>query len=164
MTILRENTKAPDFTLTDQEGKTHKFSDYKGKWILLYFYPKDDTPGCTKEACAIRDSWAEFAKRGAVVLGVSTDSVKSHEKFSQKYELSFTILPDENKEVVKEYGVWGEKKVIGRIFQGTKRVSFLISPALRIAKVYEKVKPTIHAEQVLSDLDQFQNKQYTRTL
>ena len=164
MTILRENTKAPDFTLTDQEGKTHKLSDYKGKWILLYFYPKDDTPGCTKEACAIRDSWAGFAKRGAVVLGVSTDSVKSHEKFSQKYKLSFTILSDENKEVVKKYGVWGEKKFIGRIFQGTKRVSFLISPALRIAKVYEKVKPTIHAEQVLSDLDQFQNKQYTRTI
>jgi len=153
---LNVGQKAPDFELADQEGKTHKLSDYKGKWILLYFYPKDDTPGCTKEACTIRDSWAEFTKRNAVVLGVSTDSVPSHEKFSRKYKLPFTILADENKEVVKKYGVWGEKKFMGHIYQGTNRMSFLINPEQKIARVYEKVKPAIHAAEVINNLDHLQ--------
>ena len=153
MNLLKENIKAPDFELMDQEGKTHKLSDYKGKWVLLYFYPKDDTPGCTKEACAIRDSWAEFKKKNAVVLGVSVDSVKSHNKFHKKYKLPFTILADEEKKIVNQYGVWGEKKFMGKTYQGTNRVSYLISPAQKIVKIYEKGKPEMHAEEVLSDIE-----------
>src|SRR6185369_14899115 len=102
---------APDFTLPDQDGKKHKLSDYKGKWVLLYFYPKDDTPGCTIEACTIRDQFKDFKKIGAVVIGVSTDSVASHKKFAAAYELPFTLLADEHKEVVGKYGVFGEKKL-----------------------------------------------------
>ncbi len=151
--MLKENIKAPDFELMDQEAKAHKLSNYEGKWVLLYFYPKDDTPGCTKEACAIRDSWAEFKKKNAVVLGVSVDSVKSHDKFHKKYKLPFIILADEDKKVVNEYGVWGEKKFMGKVYQGTSRVSYLINPDQKIVKVYGKVKPEIHAEEVLLDLD-----------
>ncbi|MST04285.1 MAG: thioredoxin-dependent thiol peroxidase [Candidatus Pacebacteria bacterium] len=153
MNLLKENTKAPDFELMDQEGKAHKLSDYKGKWVLLYFYPKDDTAGCTKEACMIRDSWAEFKNKNAVVLGVSVDSVESHDKFHKKYKLPFTILADEEKKVVNQYGVWGENKFMGRVYQGTNRVSYLINPYQKIVKVYEKVKPEIHAEEVLKDLE-----------
>lgn len=146
-------SKAPAFSLPDQKGVTHKLADYLGKWVLLYFYPKDDTPGCTKEACALRDAWAEFNKRGAVVLGVSIDPVKSHDKFAKKYKLPFTILADDHKTVVKKYGVWGRKTFLGRSYQGTKRTSFLIDPKGKIFKIYEKVKPPIHAEQVLLDLE-----------
>ncbi len=153
MNLPKLQSKAPTFTLPDQEGKMHSLSDYAGKWVLLYFYPKDDTPGCTKEACAIRDSWAEFKKLNAVVLGVSADAVKSHAKFVKKYELPFTILADEDKTVVNAYGVWGEKKFMGRSYQGIHRVSFLIDPKGNIAKVYEAVKPAIHAEEVLLDLE-----------
>ncbi len=153
MNLLKENTKAPDFELIDQDGKAHKLSNYKGKWVLLYFYPKDDTPGCTKEACAIRDSWAEFKKKNAVVLGVSVDSVKSHDKFHKKYKLPFTILADEEKKVVNQYGVWGEKKFMGKAYQGTNRVSYLINPDQKIIKIYTKVRPEIHAEEVLSDIE-----------
>ena len=121
--------------------------------MLLYFYPKDDTPGCTKEACAIRDTYAEFKKVKAVVLGVSTDSVTSHAKFAKKFNLPFTLLADEEKKVAKAYGVWGKKKFMGREYMGTHRTSFLIDPQGMIAKVYVEVKPEMHAEEVLKDLE-----------
>ncbi len=142
---------APDFTLTDQNNAAHQLSSYRGRWVLLYFYPKDNTPGCTKEACAIRDVWADFAQKDIVVLGVSPDSVASHKRFEDKHSLPFTLLADENKEVVKTYDVWGPKKLLGREFLGTKRISYLIDPKGRIAKVYEKVKPAAHAQEILRD-------------
>jgi thioredoxin-dependent peroxiredoxin len=143
---------APSFSLPDQEGKMHTLADYRGRYVLLYFYPKDDTPGCTKEACAIRDADPDFSKLDAVVLGVSADSVKSHKKFAEKYALTFPLLADEQKAVVHAYGVWGLKKFMGREYEGIFRVSFLIDPKGRIVKVYDKVKPELHAEEVLQDL------------
>ncbi|MBI2448470.1 thioredoxin-dependent thiol peroxidase [Candidatus Microgenomates bacterium] len=144
--------KAPEFTLSDQKGEKHSLSDYKGRWVLLYFYPKDDTPGCTTEACTLRDNFADFKKAGIVVLGVSTDGVKSHDKFAKKYELPFTLLADEEKKVVALYGVWGKKKFMGREYMGTNRMSFLINPEGKIAKIYEKVKPAEHAGEVLGEV------------
>lgn len=152
MTIPAIGEKAPEFTLPDQDNVQHALSSYAGKWVLLYFYPKDDTPGCTIEACTIRDQFKDFNKIDAVVLGVSTDSVASHKKFATAYELPFTLLADETKEVVGRYGVFGEKKFMGRTYMGTKRMSFLIDPKGNIAKVYEKVKPENHASEVLADL------------
>ncbi|MBI4142300.1 thioredoxin-dependent thiol peroxidase [Candidatus Uhrbacteria bacterium] len=142
---------APDFSLQDQSGETHTIAKYRGSWVLLYFYPKDDTPGCTTEACTIRDQYRQFSKRKLVVLGVSVDSVKSHAKFAKKYDLPFSLLADEGKAVVRAYGVWGKKKFMGREYTGTKRVSFLIDPNGKIAKIYEDVKPAEHAAAVLVD-------------
>jgi thioredoxin-dependent peroxiredoxin len=152
MEMPKTGAQAPTFMLPDQDGKEHSLSEYAGKWVLLYFYPKDDTPGCTIEACTIRDQFKDFQKIGAVVLGVSTDSVKSHKKFADAYELPFTLLADEHKEVVGQYGVFGEKKFMGRTYMGTSRTSFLIDPSGKIAKVYEKVKPETHAGEVVADL------------
>jgi len=153
--IPKTGTIAPDFTLPDQSGRSHTLSSYQGKWVLLYFYPKDDTPGCTKEACAIRDADPDLSSFGAVVLGVSADSVSSHKKFAEKYHLMFPLLADENKEVVNAYGVWGAKKFMGREYEGIMRTSFLINPEGVIAKVYEGVKPETHATEVLADLKVF---------
>ena len=150
--MLKPKTKAPNFSLPDQSGKVHSLSENKGKWTLLYFYPKDDTPGCTKEACSIRDVWLEFKKLNCIVWGVSVDPVKSHKKFVAKYKLPFTILSDENKEVVKLYDVWGKKKFMGEEYMGTKRTSFLIDPKGFISKIYLDVDPTEHAADVLEDL------------
>ncbi|MBI3633147.1 MAG: thioredoxin-dependent thiol peroxidase [Candidatus Vogelbacteria bacterium] len=150
---IKVGEKAPEFKLQDQNGKLHSLSDYGGKWVLLYFYPKDDTPGCTKEACMIRDDFFNFEKISTVVLGVSTDSVKSHKKFEEKYHLPFTLLADEEKDVVNKYGVWAEKKFMGRKYMGTLRTSFLIDPKGKIAKIYENVKPIEHAAEVLRDLE-----------
>lgn len=152
MTIPTIGQQAPDFILPDQDGVVHSLSSYAGKWVLLYFYPKDDTPGCTIEACAIRDQFKDFEKINAVVLGVSTDSVQSHKKFAMAYTLPFTLLADEKKEVVGLYGVFGEKKFMGKTYMGTSRTSFLIDPSGKIVKVYEKVKPETHAVDVLTDL------------
>ncbi len=152
MSIPAIGSTAPAFSLPDQGGKEHALADYRGKWVLLYFYPKDDTPGCTIEACTIRDQFKDFQQIGAIVLGVSTDSVASHKKFALAYELPFTLLADVNKEVVGAYGVFGEKKFMGRTYMGTMRTSFLIDPEGNIAKVYEKVKPELHAAQVIADL------------
>ena len=152
MEIPMIGTQAPDFTLPDQDGKAHSLSGYVGKWVLLYFYPKDDTPGCTIEACTIRDQFKDFTKIGAVALGVSTDSVTSHKKFATAYELPFTLLADDHKEVVGQYGVFGERKFMGRVYMGTSRTSFLISPEGEIVKIYEKVKPEVHATEVVADL------------
>ena len=151
----KEGDIAPEVTLPDQGGTVHTLSQYRGKWGLLYFYPKDDTPGCTKEACAIRDNLPQISAVNLVVLGVSVDSVASHKKFAEKYSLPFTLLADERKEVVRLYGVWGEKKFMGKSYEGTRRTSFLIRPDGHVAHVYENVKPEIHAQEVLRDLTEF---------
>ncbi len=149
---LKVGDNAPDFELPDQDGKVHKLSDYQGQKILVYFYPKDNTPGCTIEACQIRDDFPKFNSIKAEVLGISTDSVGSHKKFSQKHSLPFTLLADANKEVVKAYGVYKPKKFLGKEFLGTQRTSFLIDGDGKISKIYEKVKPALHAKEVLRDL------------
>lgn len=150
--MLKVGSKAPRFRLPDQEGKEHALKDYLGKWVVLYFYPKDDTPGCTAEACSFRDNFARLKRQGMVVLGVSVDPVKKHAKFVEKYSLPFTLLSDEDKTVVEKYGVWGKKKFMGREYMGTLRTTFLIDPAGKIAKIYENVKPDAHAEAILADL------------
>ncbi len=149
---LTVGQKAPAFTLPDQTGKEHSLKDYAGSWVLLYFYPKDDTPGCTKEACAFRDTFPKFRTVGVQVFGVSIDSAKKHTKFIEKYNLPFTLLADEDKKTVSDYGVWAKKKFMGREYMGTLRVSFLIDPQGKIAKIYEQVKPETHADEVLRDL------------
>lgn len=152
MAKLKIGDKAPVFKLPDQNGDIHSLAEYKGKWVLLYFYPKDDTPGCTKEACLIRDNFPDFKKLKVVVFGISTDSVKSHKKFADKYNLPFVILADEDKDIVKKYGVWGKKKFMGREYMGTFRTSFLIDPSGKIARIFEKVNPETHAGEVLTEL------------
>jgi len=149
---LHVGVTAPDFTLADQNGEQHTLSAYQGKWVLIYFYPRDDTPGCTKEACGLRDAFPEFQQLDMPVFGISTDSIKSHSKFATKYDLPFTLLADEAKEVVNLYGVWGLKKFRGKEYEGTNRMSFLIDPEGKIAKIYEQVKPDEHAEEVLNDV------------
>ena len=149
---LKEGDVAPAFSAATSGGGRVSLADFKGKNVVLYFYPRDDTPGCTKEACAFRDHFAGFQKRGAVVLGVSTDSVKSHDKFAGKFKLPFTLLADEDKRIVEAYGVWGEKSFMGRKYQGTFRVTFLIGPDGRIKKIWPEVKPEEHAAEVLAAL------------
>lgn len=149
---LKQGQIAPDFTLPDQKAKLHMLSQVRGKWVLLYFYPKDDAPGCTVEACSMRDHYPNFKKLKIKVFGISVDSVKSHEKFATKFELPFTLLADEEKKIVKLYGVWGKKKFMGREYLGTNRTSFLIDPDGKIVKIYENVKPEVHAEEVLGDV------------
>jgi peroxiredoxin Q/BCP len=149
--MLKVGNKAPEFNLPDQEGKLHSLKESKGKWILLYFYPKDDTPGCTVEACSIRDNYSAFKKAGIVVYGMSADSVKKHAKFAEKHDLPFTLLSDESKDTLNAYGVWAKKKFMGREYMGILRNSFLIDPDGKIAKIYEGVKPTEHAKEVLTD-------------
>jgi peroxiredoxin Q/BCP len=141
-----------DFELPDQDGKIHSLSQYKGKWVVLYFYPKDDTPGCTKEACSFRDSIQELKNLGVVILGVSKDSISSHKKFSEKYHLNFPILSDENKKVIKLYKAWGKKRFLGKDFEGTLRITYLIDPDGKVKKVYKNVNPSIHAGEILKDL------------
>ena len=150
--LPKKGTMAKNFTLPDQDGKPHTLKDYVGKWVVLYFYPKDDTPGCTVEACQFRDNFPKFKRSKAVILGVSADAVKKHAKFVGKYELPFTLLADEEKKVVELYGVWAKKKFMGREYMGILRTSFLIAPDGKIAKVYENVKPAEHALEVLRDI------------
>jgi len=147
--MLEVGKEAPDFALPDQDGKTHRLSDYKGKRVVLYFYPKDDTPGCIKEACSFRDSFSKFKKAGIEVLGISADNQESHAKFQQKYNLPFILLSDTEKKVVKDYGVWVEKINYGKKYWGIARMTFLINEDGKIIHVYEKVKPDEHAEEVL---------------
>ena len=146
---------APNFTLTDQNGEEHSLASYRGSWVLVYFYPKDDTPGCTKEACVLRDALPRFDGLRARVFGISKDSVESHKKFADKYGLPFPLLADETREVIDTYGVWQEKNMYGKKILGVVRTSFLIDPEGVIRKVYEKVKPETHAEEVLEDLAVF---------
>lgn len=142
--MLEENTIAPNFTIKNQDGKDVSLSDYAGKWTLIYFYPKDDTPGCTKEACALRDNFPFYEDTGIEILGISKDSPASHTKFIQKYSLPFTLLSDSEGSVAKTYGADG--------MLGTKRISYLVSPNGTIAKAYPKVSPATHAQEVLEDL------------
>lgn len=150
--MLKVGDRTPDFKLQDQNGKWHTLNDYKGKKVLIYFYPRDFTAGCTIEACSLRDSFPKFNNLKAVVLGVSTDSVESHRKFADKHQLPFTLLADTQKEMVENYGVWQKKKFLGKSYMGIARTSFLIDEKGKILKIYQKVKPPIHAAQVLSDL------------
>jgi peroxiredoxin Q/BCP len=149
---LKEGDKAPAFRAATNGGGKISLADYLGKNVILYFYPKDDTPGCTKEACAFRDHWDDFKKKGAVVLGVSADKVKSHDKFVEKFKLPFTLLADEDKKIVGAYGVWGPKTFMGVKYVGIHRVTFLIGPDGKIKKIWPMVKPAEHAEEVLAAL------------
>lgn len=150
--MLTTGNQAPPFSLLDQDGNTHTLQDYAGRRVLLYFYPKDDTPGCTTEACNFRDGYGEFQDMGLTVLGISGDSVKSHRKFSDKFSLPFPLLSDEDLEVCKAYGVWGKKKFMGRVYEGIKRMSFLIDGEGKILKIYEDVKAKKHAQEVKQDI------------
>lgn len=143
---------APSFHLPDHDGTAHTLAETRGSWTLVYFYPRDNTPGCTTEACGVRDSFADFQQAGVIVFGISTDSVQSHKKFAEKHALPFPLLADEEKKTVRAFGVLGEKKFFGKTYQGTRRMSFLINPEGRIAKIYEKVKPLGHAQEVLRDV------------
>jgi peroxiredoxin Q/BCP len=149
---LKEGDKAPTFTVATNGGGKISLADYLGQNVILYFYPKDDTPGCTKEACAFRDGFADFKKRGAVILGVSPDPVKKHDKFVEKFKLPFTLLADEDKAIANAYGVWGEKSFMGRKYMGVFRVTFLIGPDGKIKKIWPSVKPEEHAAEVLAAL------------
>jgi peroxiredoxin Q/BCP len=148
-TMPETGKKAPDFTLSDQDGKKRKLSDYRGKPVVLYFYPKDNTPGCTKEACSFRDNFNDFQGKGIEVLGVSIDDEKSHTKFREKYSLPFTLLADPDKKVVEKYGVWVEKNMYGKKKWGTARKTFLIDEEGKIKHIFNKVKTDIHAQEVL---------------
>jgi peroxiredoxin Q/BCP len=150
--LIQENSVAPDFSLADETGTLHKLSDFRGKPVILYFYPADDTPGCTTEACNFRDDYSAYQKAGVVILGVSPDSSSSHAKFKTKYHLPFTLLADEAHQVCQLYGVWGIKNSYGRQHEGVFRTSYLISPDGRIKKVFENVKPADHSVEVLAAL------------
>jgi thioredoxin-dependent peroxiredoxin len=150
--MIEEGQEAPDFELTSDTGERVRLSQFRGKPVVLYFYPKDDTPGCTAQACGIRDTYENFEQQGAVVLGVSPDDESSHVKFRQKYGLPFTLLADPDHEVADKYGVWGERKYMGKTYWGVERSTFLIDEEGRIAKIMRRVKPDTHAEQVLAAL------------
>jgi thioredoxin-dependent peroxiredoxin len=150
--VVEEGQEAPDFELASDAGERVSLSQFRGQPVVLYFYPKDDTPGCTAQACGIRDSYDDFEQRGAVVLGVSPDEESSHVKFKQKYGLPFTLLADPEHEVAEQYGVWGERKYLGKTYMGVERSTFLIDEDGRIAKVMRRVKPDTHAERVLEAL------------
>ncbi len=149
---LKEGDAAPDVTAATNGGGRVSLSDFKGRNVVLYFYPRDDTPGCTKEACGFRDRFAEFELKGVAVLGVSVDSVKSHGKFIKKYQLPFILLADEERRIVEAYGVWGQKSFLGRKYMGIHRVTFLIGPDGRIKRIWPRVKPEIHAAEILAEL------------
>jgi len=152
MTPLAEGAEAPDFSLESDSGETVSLSQLRGKPVVLYFYPRDDTPGCTTEACEFRDAWSDVKRTGAVVLGVSPDTAASHKKFKTKFKLPFPLLADPDHKVAERYGAWGERSMYGRRFQGILRTTFVIGPDGRILKVFERVKPKGHAAQVLESL------------
>src|SRR2546423_12065420 len=149
-TMLAVGEPAPDFTLMSDDGRLISPKDFRGKKVVLYFYPKDDTPGCTKEACSFRDSFAKFKKQGIQVFGVSLDSEKSHQKFAKKYDLPFHLLADTERKLSDAYGTYGEKKFMGRTYMGNHRMTFLIDEKGKIKRIFDKVKPEDHAEEVLA--------------
>ncbi|HHE32911.1 MAG TPA: thioredoxin-dependent thiol peroxidase [Chlorobaculum parvum] len=154
MELLKTGQRAPEFTTIDQDGNPVSLKDFRGRKVILYFYPKDNTPGCTKEACAFRDNLPNFKKLDVEVLGVSVDGQKAHRKFADKFELPFTLVADEDKKIVEAYGVWGLKKFMGKEYMGTNRVTYLIDEEGTIEKVWPKVKPDKHAAEVLEWLQQ----------
>jgi len=147
--MLNEGSAAPAFKTKEANGETVSLKDLRGQKVVLYFYPKDDTPGCTKEACSFRDAFSQFKKKGIAVLGVSPDSEAKHQKFVTKYKLPFTLLADTDRSIAEAYGVWGEKKFMGRTYMGVHRTTFLIDEKGKIKKIFEKVKPEDHASEVL---------------
>jgi peroxiredoxin Q/BCP len=153
MPLIDLGKKAPAFRLKDQDGKTHALADYAGKYVVLYFYPKDDTPGCTREACSFRDNLPRFKTQKAVVLGISGQSEASKAKFAKKYDLPFPLLADEHYDVAEKYGVWQKKLLYGRTFMGVSRTTYLIGPDGRVARRWDKVKVDGHSEDVLTALD-----------
>ena len=150
--MLQEGMQAPVFTLADKDGKVVSLSDFLGKKVVLYFYPKDNTPGCTRQACAFAAAYSEFEKKNAVVIGISKDSVSSHEKFAEKYNLPFILLSDSDLQAIQAYGVWQEKKLYGKTSMGTVRTTFIIDEQGKIMKVMSKVKPDTNAAEVLDIL------------
>lgn len=150
--MLNVGKKAPTFKLFDQDGILHTHKEFMDTWSIMYFYPKDDTPGCTKEACAIADVFKDFKRQGVTVYGMSKDTVKSHKKFATKYNLPFTLLSDETMETINKYGAFAEKKMYGKTVRGTLRISYLIDPEGKIAKVYPEVDPANHALELLKDI------------
>ena len=151
--MLKEGGQAPDFAVRDTDGNEVHLADFRGRKVVLYFYPKDDTPGCTKQACSIRDSYSEFEERGIKVLGVSLDDQASHRKFADKYELPFTLLSDTDHSVADAYGVYGEKEFMGKKYMGVDRKTFLIDEQGRVKKVIDKVNVEEHADEVLEAFD-----------
>jgi peroxiredoxin Q/BCP len=149
---ISANIPAPDFSLADETGKVRQLSSFRGQPVVLYFYPKDDTPGCTTEACKFRDDYSAFEKAGVTILGVSPDSPKSHAKFKEKYQLPFSLLADEGHQVCELYGVWGRKKFAGKEYDGVFRTTFIITAEGTIQKVFDDVKPSDHSVEVLSAL------------
>ena len=147
--MLKEKSAAPAFSTKDGEGKQVRLKDFRGQKVVLYFYPKDDTPGCTKEACSFRDAFADFEKSGIKVLGISPDNERAHKKFAEKYKLPFTLLTDTDHSISEAYGTYGEKKFMGRTYMGVKRTTFLIDEKGKIKRIFEKVKPDEHAQEVL---------------
>ncbi len=152
MALLEVGMQAPNFKTVDQNGELVTLEQFRGKKVILYFYPKDDTPGCTKEACGFRDNFEKFKKINVEVLGVSVDDEKKHKKFAEKYNLPFRLLADTEKKIVQDYGVWGEKSLYGKKYMGTNRVTYLIDENGKIEKVFPKVKPETHAEELLQIL------------
>ena len=150
--MLDSGSSVPQFSLPDQDGKIHNINDYKGQWVIIYFYPKDMTPGCTTEACNFQEALPDFNTINAVIFGISKDSVERHKKFADKYNLHFRLLSDENNDVCEQFGVWQQKKLYGKEFMGIVRSSFLINPEGKIAKVYPKVKVKEHHAEILEDL------------
>lgn len=150
MTHLKIGDKAPYFEGNNQNGKLVTLDDFQGHKLVVYFYPKDNTPGCTNQACNLRDNFSELRAQNYQIVGISADSVKSHKRFEQKYKLPFTLIADENKKIIHDYGVWGEKKFMGRKFQGIHRITFLIDKDGNIEKIIDRVKTKNHTEQILS--------------
>ena len=150
--VIKAGVEAPDFTLLDETETQHKLSDYRGKPVVLYFYPRDDTPGCTVEACSFRDDYPEYGKAGVVILGISPDTPKKHAKFKEKYHLPFSLLADQDHKVCERYGVWGRKKRMGREYDGVFRTTFLLDREGKIVKVFENVSPKGHSAEVLAAL------------
>ena len=152
--MLEVGQTAPAFTLVDQDGTSRSLADARGKWLVLYFYPKDDTPGCTKEACSFRDGLPRFEDLDAVVWGVSADDVKAHRKFADKYDLNFPLLVDPEKDMLEAYGAWTEKSMYGKTYMGVPRITYVIDPAGTVARVWPKVKPDEHADEVAAALEE----------
>jgi peroxiredoxin Q/BCP len=152
--MLKEGSAAPAFKTTDAEGRSVSLKDFKGQKVVLYFYPKDDTPGCTREACSFRDAFSDFEKAGIKVLGISTDNENSHQKFAKKFDLPFTLLTDKDHAIADKYGTYGQKKFMGRTYMGVHRKTFLINEKGKIKRVFDKVKPDDHAQEVLRAFDE----------
>jgi peroxiredoxin Q/BCP len=154
--MLEQNDLAPHFSLPDQDGATHTLEEFRNQWLIVYFYPKDDTPGCTKEACSFRDRFEQLKQRGVALVGISKDTVESHKKFGEKYHLPFPLLSDETGEVIQEFDAWGTKKFMGREYKGILRMSFLINPSGQVVKIYKDVNPADHVQEILQDLEVYQ--------